>query len=186
MAVGVPVALVLLAQAAAQPPSSAPTTNAPVARPSATPDKCAPQSSDSNVIVICSERQEGYRLNPDVMKAHKEAKSAGRPVRPGGTPIPDCAHVGPAPCMNAGINLIGMALTAAEMAKRVASGQEIGSMFQTDPTMSEYQIYQVEKQRREAEEAQQAAQAAAAKAKGAATAPGGQSPTSATGAPQQQ
>ncbi len=186
MAVGVPVTLFLLAQVAAQAPSPTPPTNAPVARPSATPDKCAPQSSDSNVIVICSERQEGYRLNPDVMKAHKEAKSAGRPVRPGGTAIPDCAHVGPAPCMNAGINLIGMALTAAEMAKRVASGQEIGSMFQTDPTMSEYQIYQIEKQRREVEEAQAAAEAAAAKAKAAASAPTVPSPVSATGAPQQQ
>ena len=88
--------------------------------------------------------------------------------------------------MNAGINLIGMALTAAEMAKRVASGQEIGSMFQTDPTMSEYQIYQIEKQRREVEEAQAAAEAAAAKAKAAASAPTVPSPVSATGAPQQQ
>ena len=182
MAVGVPVALMLLAQAAAQAPTSPAQVNGPVPRPSATPDKCSPQSSDSNVIVICSERQEGYRLNPDVMKAHKEARSAGRPVRPGGKPIPSCT-VGPQPCMYGGVNLLGVALTAAEMAKRVASGQEIGSMFQTDPTMSEYQIYQVEKARREYEEAQKAAEAAAAKAKAATATPPA---VSATGAPQQQ
>ena len=69
MAVAVPVALAFLVQAAAQAPAAQ--ANAPVQRPSATPDRCAPQSSDSNIIVICSERQEGYRLNPDVMKARK-------------------------------------------------------------------------------------------------------------------
>lgn len=162
MAVAVPVALAFLVQAAAQAPAAQ--ANAPVQRPSATPDRCAPQSSDSNIIVICSERQEGYRLNPDVMKARKEARSGGRPVRPGGKPIPACT-VGPQPCMYGGVNLIGVALTAAEMAKRLASGQEIGSMFETDPTMSEYQLYEVAKQQREADEAQQAAEAAAAKAK---------------------
>jgi hypothetical protein len=181
MAVAVPVALLLLAQAAGQTQPERAPANAPVARPSATPDRCAPQSSDSNVIVICSERQEGYRLNPDIMKAHKEARSAGRPVRPGGKPIPQCT-VGPQPCMYGGVNLIGVALTAAEMAKRVASGQEIGSMFQTDPTPNEYQLYEMAKQQREAEEAEKAAEAAAAKAKAAAAA----APASTAAAPQQQ
>jgi hypothetical protein len=60
------------------------------------------------------------------------------------------------------INLIGAALTAAEMAKRVAEGKEIGSMFITDPHPSEYQLYVAAKRRREAKEA---AAAAAAKAK---------------------
>lgn len=167
MALAAPVALMLLAQAAAEPASTRAPVNAPVARPSDKPDRCSPESSDSNIIVICSERQEGYRINPDVMEAHKEARSAGRPVRPGGKPIPRCT-VGPQPCMYGGVNLIGVALTAAQMAKRVASGQEIGSMFQTDPTPSEYELYKMAKQRREAEEAQAAAEAAAAKAKAAA------------------
>ena len=182
MAVAVPIVLAFLVQAAAQSPAAPAQANAPVQRPSATPDRCAPQSTDSNIIVICSERQEGYRLNPDVMKARKEARSGGRPVRPGGKPIPQCT-VGPQPCMYGGVNLIGVALTAAEMAKRVASGQEIGSMFETDPTMSEYQLYQVAKQQREAEEAQQAAEAAAAKAKAAAAA--SRAPASVADSPQQ-
>jgi hypothetical protein len=56
-----------------------------------------------------------------------------------------------------GINLIGAALTAGEMAERLAKGEEVGSMFVTDPHPSEYQLYQMAKERREAEEAQKAA-----------------------------
>ena len=68
----------------------------------------------------------------------------------------------------AGINLIGAALTAAEMAKRLAAGKEIGSMFETEPNPSEYQLYQQARHEREAREAQKAAEA---KAKAAAAAP---------------
>ena len=93
---------------------------------------------------------QGYRLDPDVMDAKRETHSGGRPVRPGGKVVPDCATgVGPRPCSVGGINLIGVALTAAEMAKRVAKGQEVGSMFQTDPNPSEYQLYLMAKARRE-------------------------------------
>jgi hypothetical protein len=79
--------------------------------------------------------------------------------------------VGPAPCVSAGINLIGAALTAAEMAKRLAEGKEIGSMFQTDPHPSEYQLYKMAKARREAEEAEKAALAKAKAASSAKAAP---------------
>jgi len=97
-------------------------------------------------------------------EAKRETHSGGRPTRPGGKPIPDCT-AGPAPCTMAGINLIGAALTAVEMAQRAAQGQEIGSMFVTDPHPSEYQLYQMAKARREAEDAEKAAEAAVAKAK---------------------
>jgi len=82
--------------------------------------------------------------------------------------------VGEAGCIgaNPGINLIGAALTAAEIAARLARGQEIGSLFVTDPQPSEYQLYQEAKREREAKEAEAAA---AAKAKAAA----GQAPTAA-------
>jgi hypothetical protein len=60
------------------------------------------------------------------------------------------------------INLIAAAMTAAEMAKRISEGKEIGSMFQTTPEPTEYDLYKEAKARREAKEA---AAAAAAKAK---------------------
>jgi hypothetical protein len=43
------------------------------------------------------------------------------------------------------------------MAERLAKGQEVGSMFVTDPRPSEYQLYQMAKERREAEQAQKVA-----------------------------
>lgn len=163
------------ASQSATPSTSAPPTPGPKAASAAVPE-CPRQRSDSQTIVICTERPQGYRLNPDVMEAKRLKRTPGPPVRPGGRTIPDCTNVGPQPCQTAGINLIGAALTAAQMAERLAKGQEVGSMFQTDPTMSEYQLYQMAKAKREAEEAQKAAdevrKAAEAKAKAAKKASG--------------
>jgi hypothetical protein len=60
--------------------------------------------------------------------------------------------------------LIGAALTAVEMAQRAAKGQEVGSMFVTDPHPTEYQLYLMAKYRREQEDLEKAATAAKAKA----------------------
>ena len=161
MLIGPAVALAMLAQAAEAAPAGASPADARAA-PAGSSDRCPAQSanSSSGTIVICTQRPQGYRLNPDVMEARREMRSGGRPVRQGTeTPRPDCVTVGPAPCVNAGINLIAAALTAAEMAKRVATGQEIGSMFKTDPHPDEYRLYLMAKQRREEEEAQRTAEA---------------------------
>ena len=64
------------------------------------------------------------------------------------------------------INMIAAAATLAQMADRLSKGQEIGSMFVTDPQESEYQYYVEAKKAREAKEA-----AAAAKAKAQAAQP---------------
>lgn len=168
MAAGLHIALAMLAQAAAVPASAAPppVEGAPAAKATAEPvPDCSEPSRDSDRIVICTERPQGYRLDPDVMQARRETHSGGRPVRPGGKAVPNCATgVGPAPCGIGGVNLIGVALTAAEMAKRVATGEEVGSMFKTDPNPTEYQLYLMAKARREAEEAEKTAVEARAKA----------------------
>jgi hypothetical protein len=164
MLIGLPVALAMLVQASAatQPPGLAPPTpssDAPVA------DRCPDPTTTGNTIVVCTQRPQGYRIDPDVLEARREMKrDHGRPVRPGGKVIPDCAHVGPAPCMLAGVDLLAAAITAADMAKRAASGQDVGGMFLTDPHPSEYQLYQMAKARREAEEADKAARKAKAAA----------------------
>ena len=174
MPAGFTAALVLLAQAAAAPASgsAAPEAGKPPARTA--DDGCKPgqRAANPNEIVICAERTDGYRLNPDVMQARRELHSGGRPTRPGPGGMKDgtCAG-GPMGCgPQAGINLIGAALTAAQMAGRLAAGKEIGSMFLTDPHPSEYQLYQAAKARREAEEAEQAAKAKAKAAEAAAQA----------------
>jgi len=172
-----PIALLVLAQAAAATPAPAKDQSNAAAEPAPAQPDCKSPGADTRVIVICAQKPQGYRLNPDVMEARRETRSAGRPTSPYQQLRPDCASVGPAPCVSAGISLIGVALTAAEMAKRLAEGKEVGSMFKTDPHPSEYQLYQMAKARREAEEAEKAAiakaKAAAAKAAAAqsATAP---------------
>jgi len=147
--------LVLLAQAASADPSAGP-AKAAVARQ----DGCAnPQpKADTQQIVICAPTSDGYRLNPDVMEARREVHNGGPAKRPENfKDYPCTSGVGPAPCFSAGIPLLAAAVTAAEMAKRLAEGKEIGSMFVTDPHPDEYQLYRIAKARREAREAEKAA-----------------------------
>ena len=162
-------ALALFAQAATVPvgPAVPPTPKKPPATRVPTCDDTQPADPNSSQIVICAQRTEGYRLNPDVLEARREMRSGGKPNRPGPDlkPYRDCS-VGPMGCgPQAGINLMAAALTAAEMAKRVSEGKEIGSMFVTDPHPTEYQLYQAAKARREAVEEEKKAEAAAAAAK---------------------
>lgn len=162
MLTGIPVALAMLAQASgvAQQPAPPPPPKTAARSDGKAADSCPPPSTTSEAIVICTERPKGYRLNPDVMEAKREMKNPGRPVRPGGANgiIPDCAHVGPAPCLTGGVDLLSAAAAAAVMAERLAAGEAVGPMFKTDPHPSEYQRYQMAKARREAEEAHKAAE----------------------------
>ena len=190
MPAGLPAALILLAQAAsaAAPAEASPAVYGPAApavpKPVAAPVKptqsCSPPPAPtgaSQEIVICAEKPQGYRINPDVLKAKREKRSGGRPTRPGPIAIKDnsCTVVGTAPCMGVftGINLLAAAATLAKMGDRLSKGEEIGSMFVTDPQPSEYQLYVEAKREREAKEAEKAkaaadkAKAAAAKAKAA-------------------
>jgi hypothetical protein len=162
--------LALLAQAVSADPAAAKT---PDPKPPATTinvtrqDGCANPlpSAATQQIVICAPKSQGYRLNPDVTEAKREVHGAGPLKRPENFKDYPCASgVGPAPCFSGGINLIAAALTAAEMAKRLAQGKEIGSMFITDPHPDEYHLYLAAKARREAREAEAAAAAAANKA----------------------
>jgi hypothetical protein len=179
MAAALPVAIALLAQAAAATPDTSATVYGPDAPP---PAKAAPSSAaasaterscvtttkdaESRVIVVCAPKPQGYRIDPDVLAARKAKREmmAGRPHNPHETfKDNSCKVVGPAPCMDAPmINLLAAAATAAEMADRLSKGQEIGSMFVTDPQPSEYQLYLEAKKEREAKEAAKAAKAKAA------------------------
>jgi len=163
MPAGLPVAIMLLtAQATTTAPAAqqAPPAPDPHVAEKRCPTPALPPASGE--IVICAERPHGYRLNPDVMEARREIRGGGRPKPPENYKDTSCAAVGPMGCgPQAGINLIGAALTAAEIASRLAKGQEVGSMFVTDPHPSEYQLYLDAKKRREDKEAAVAAKAAA-------------------------
>lgn len=163
MSAGLTVALALLAQAAAADapvygPEAPPAKAAPPAPPTE-PRDCEQQHPDpnSNSIVICAVRPQGYRLPPDVVEARRLKKQgdAGRPHNPHETYADhSCATVGPMGCRGTPtINLIAVAATAAEISQRLAKGQEIGSLFETEPQSSEYQLYLQAKREREAKEA---------------------------------
>jgi|SRR6185369_1430088 len=166
-------ALILSAQAAAGSATSyGPAAEAATATSRTVERECAPQPSRSNPneIVVCAVKPQGFRIDPDVMAARKMKKdgNAGRPRNPHETFADhSCANVGPMGCRGApAINLVNVAMTAANISERLAKGQEVGSVFVTDPHPTEYQLYQEAKRQREA----RAAQAAAAKVKAAAEA----------------
>jgi hypothetical protein len=137
---------------------------AAAATPSTTaPTQCSPAAPDPNntQIVICAPKPQGYRIDPDVLAAKRAKKEAlaGRPKPPENYKDHSCAVVGPAPCMDAPmISLLGAVATAAEMGRRLAKGQEIGSMFVTEPQSTEYELYQEAKKRRETKETDAAAE----------------------------
>src|SRR5688572_1619953 len=162
MPLGLSVALALAAQAAPAAAAS-PEAPAPVDK-SASPgsaDDCRRTAPNPETIIVCGERPEGYRIDPDILTVKRIKRGGSRPTRPGpsGTKDTSPCVVGPQGCPSAGVNLIAAALTAAEMAKRLARGEGIGSMFVTDPQLSEYQLYAAVKRAREAEEADKAAKA---------------------------
>lgn len=171
-----PLAFVLFAQAASavQTDSSHPVYGpaAPAAaRPAATPVKTAatacpaPANSDpkNGPIIVCAVKPQGYRIDPDVLAARRLKKKgdAGRPHNPHETYADhSCATVGPMGCRGGPtINVVAAAATAATMIQKAVTGQDVGKVLVTDPTMSEYQLYKEAKREREAKEQEKAAQA---------------------------
>ena len=150
-------------------------------KPATVPEKpgereCAPQSKDpkSNEIIVCAVKPEGYRLPADIVEARRLKKQGitVRPHNPHETYADhSCATIGPMGCRGVPtVNLLAVAATAAQISKRLAKGQEIGSIFETTPHSSDYQFYLEAKKRREEKEAEAAAKAQVAQANAAAKA----------------
>ena len=175
MSAGLPVAFLIVAQAATAGQSAvygpAPSAAKPAA-PSPTNEReceAQPKAPKGNEIVVCAVKPEGYRLPPDIVEARR-LKKQGETVRPHNPHETyadhSCATVGPMGCRGLPtVNLLAVAAVAAKISERLSKGQEIGSIFETAPSSSEYQLYLQAKKRREAKEAQAAATAAQAKAK---------------------
>src|SRR5689334_9013658 len=108
--------LILAAEAAGPPqPAPAPAPEKAAATPAAAAAPCENRQQKEGDIIICAERSSGYRLNPDIMEAKREYKRQ-KLKRPENFVHNDCATVGPMGCRGGPtINLIGAALTAAEM-----------------------------------------------------------------------
>jgi hypothetical protein len=112
---------------------------------------------------------------PDIVEARR-LKKQGLTVRPHNPHEAyrdnSCNRVGPNGCITGpAVNMLAVAATAAEISKRLAKGQEIGSIFETTPTPSDYDFYQEAKKEREAKEAEAAAKKAQAAAEAKAARP---------------
>lgn len=167
---GVAMAVLMLAQVASAPadPPAPAVVSTPVKQAE---DTCAlsRESAEKGEIIVCAPRPQSYRLNPDVMVAKKAMRGGGKPNPPERFRDTSCMVVGPMGCGNGGVNLLAAAMTAARMADKLSNGENIGTMFITDPHPSEYQLYQQAKREREAKEeearTQEAVKAARALAK---------------------
>lgn len=116
---------------------------------------CSPANpkEDPDEIVICVEKQDGFRIDPAIMEAKRQAKRK-KLKRPERLADNSCRSVGIMGCRGGGgINVMAAALTAAEMARRAANGDNVGEMFVTEPEPDEYQLYLEAKRKREAQRA---------------------------------
>ena len=154
---GLPILILAAAQAAAPAAAGSPSTEAEATTAGPNQPCSTPYPKDGEQeIVICVERPQGYRIDPDLMEAEREARrrKLKRPERFGDN---SCASVGPMGCRNGGgINLLAAAVTAATMAKRALNGENVGEMFITEPQPDEFQLYQQAKREREAKRAAEA------------------------------
>ncbi|WP_152569550.1 MULTISPECIES: hypothetical protein [Sphingomonas] len=175
---------VMAIQAIAAPPASVPPASAEVAHgevagppapPKPKPKVPAPLApagcstsvpTDPGVVVVCAPPPQGYRIDPDVIRAKQIAHNHTLPKPREMLHDNSCQVVGPGGCMNnTGINVVGAALFAAKLAKTAIEGGNVGRLFVTNPQPTEYEIYLAAKADREAAERDQAAQAAALAAK---------------------
>ncbi len=152
--------------AAAAAPAYGPALPAPPkqAAKAPAPQACkAPEIKENTTeIVVCAVKPNGYRLDPDVMQAKKQAKDhSGGPKKAETFADNTCASVGPRGCGGGGVNLLAAAISAVTMASKAVKGENVGKMFITDPQPDEYQLYQQAKREREAKEAEAAALARA-------------------------
>jgi len=154
-------AVLLAAAQPADPPAQPPPASASTSR-----EQCrnATPSADKDEIVVCAERQEGYRINSDVLEANRATKQRGQRPR-----IVNNVERAPTLCDQIGgchaleqINIVNTALIAAQMLAKAAKGENVGHMFRTRPEATEYELYLEAKRQREAREAEIQAQERAA------------------------
>ena len=164
MPAGLSLAIALLVGAAPAPAAAPATSPAP---PPKADNGCGPTPRDiePGEIFVCAPRPQGYRIDPDVLEANR-AKRRGKLKRPERMADTSCSSVGPFGCSGlggGGINLLGAAMVLGSMATKAIQGENVGKMFITDRTPTEYELYQEAKREREAKAAEAAAKA---KAKG--------------------
>lgn len=117
------------------------------------PDPCQSAKVEPEVIVVCGKR-EGYRIDADILQAQRQYRDRTKPRPSERFADSSCQVVGTMGCINApSVNLLSAAMTAVTMVKKAVKSENIGKMFITDPTPSEYELYKAAKHEREEHEA---------------------------------
>ena len=133
MPFGLPVLLLTLAQAAGSAPAA---STAPAAVPKPAPDGCRTTlpTNDTRTIVVCAQKPQGYRLDPDVMEARREARNHSGPKPREMMKDNPCATVGPMGCRgNAGIDLVNAAAVLAQMAAKLNTARATRTSRSVNP-----------------------------------------------------
>ena len=129
------------------PPPPTPVDN----RGKAAAEPC--QSPESRDIVVCAQRKQGLRLDPDVAEARRTADAASRSTTaPTPTAQASCSSL-PQGCGTglAGLDLLNVAVVVATTAVKAAKGEDWKKVLRTGGP-DEYQLYLQAKQEREARE----------------------------------
>ncbi|HEV2596535.1 MAG TPA: hypothetical protein VGU01_15195 [Sphingomicrobium sp.] len=127
---------------------------------------------DARHIVVCAQRPQGYRLDPSVIEANREADVNHRSA---GSRTPAAQSVCSSQPMGCGeglgsLDLVNVAIVAGTIAVKAAKGEDWKKAFRVGGP-DEYQLYQAAKRKREAEEADRAAARAKVNARAAQSAP---------------
>lgn len=130
-----------------------------VHHPNRPEDVCT--SGNPRDIVVCAQRRQGYRLDPDVQAAATQATGASSGTTPALPPAQALCASQRTGCGRglAGLDLANVALVTTETAVRAARGEDWTSVFKNSAA-DEYQLYLAAKKEREARQAQRAAEAA--------------------------
>lgn len=161
--------------ASAQNPTTTPTeagsglnANVPAAEPAKRSDSAHREcdTPDARHIIVCAERPRGYRLDPSVVEANKEAAVNNRAADSRTPAAQSVCSTQPMGCGKGlgSVDLVNVAIVAGTMAVRAAEGEDWKKAFRVGGP-DEYQLYQAAKRKREAEEAEQAAARAKVKAR---------------------
>lgn len=152
---GLAVMVVLWIQTPEDGRSASASASIPVTKPAPAPTSSCktPVPTEPGEVVVCAERPNGYRIDPDVLAAERIKKNP-KGLKPAERHVDNsCQTVGPMGCRGAvAIDLLGAGVAIAKMADKISKGASVGSLFATTPNPSEYELYLQAKREREARE----------------------------------
>ena len=141
------------------PPHTMNVSAAPASAPRAELPNASCQSQDARSITVCAQRPQGYRLDPTVTEASREAEQRSRSATsavPAAQAVCSTSPTG-CPARLRSLDWANVAFVVATTAVRAAKGEDWTKAFKTGGSTDEYQLYQQAKQRREARDTERAA-----------------------------